>query len=316
ETGAGESAWEQYLAEKSQTLSLPWDDISLGISKRWLEKQQTNARLEKITPVCNEICTEPCGVCNKEIAVVSDSIHNTVNAMDGGMPTVPCASKESFIETILVAKWSKRGKAVYYPLHAVSFAFSRAFQMAGLEMAYTEGFNPQPKIELTPPLSLGIEGYGEVLKASILVKNSLPQSEIASIVESINSRLPQGLRIENLRLIPLMKDEKKRSLASHFHAAEWSFMFFEDQSWLEALKLLQQHEEDLISWQISDKSLRTLSIVEHAPAPDRKVFNVLKKLREHFSTSQISETSFKATRIACLSMDAASGSLIPLEEAL
>lgn len=313
---AGESAWELYLAEKNQALSLPWNDISLGISKRWLEKQQTNARLEKITSACNVLCTEPCGVCNKETVVVSDSIHNIVNSMDGVLRSVPYASEESFIETILVAKWSKTGKAVYYPLHAVSFAFSRAFQMSGLEMAYTEGFNPQPKIELTPPLPLGIEGYGEVLKAVILVKDSLSFVDILSIVESINSRLPQGLRIESLRLKPLMKDEKRRSLHSYFHAAEWSFMFFEDQSWKEAMKLLKQHAEDLISWKISDESLRTLSIVEHAPAPDRKVFNVLKKLREHFSTSQISETSFKATRIACLSLDAASGSLIPLEEAL
>ncbi|MDH7482994.1 MAG: TIGR03960 family B12-binding radical SAM protein [Spirochaetales bacterium] len=315
-TRAGESAWEQYLAEKNQTATLPWNDISLGISKKWIERQQKNAMLENITPICSENCTDPCGICNTSTRIVSNSILSIVYSINSAMESVSSDTENSFVQVFLIAKWSKTGKAVYYPLHAVSSSFSRAFQMAGLEMAYTEGFNPQPKIELTPPLSLGIEGYGEVLKAVILLKNSLLSDEISSILASINNRLPQGLRIESLCLKPLKKDEKKRSLASLFHAAEWTFEFFTNQSWEEALNLVKLHEKDLISWRISDESSRTISIVEHAPAPDRKIFNVLKRLREHFSTISISEASFKATRIACLSFDAASGSLLPLEEAL
>jgi len=62
-------------------------------------------------------------------------------------------------------------------MHDVAKAFYRAFQISGLSIAYTRGYNPMPRIELSPPLPLGVEGENEILIAWI----NISQDNISQI---------------------------------------------------------------------------------------------------------------------------------------
>lgn len=65
----------------------------------------------------------------------------------------------------------------------------RGVRRAGLPVAYSQGYNPHPRVEFCPPLSLGMEGLGEELEAR-LEREILP----AQAVSGLNRCWPPGIR--------------------------------------------------------------------------------------------------------------------------
>jgi len=75
--------------------------------------------------------------------------------------------------------------------------FERAIRRAGLPIAFSEGFNPHPKISFGSALAVGVTSDGEY------VDLEFSQPLIASEVqEALNENLPPGFRITRSRVIP------------------------------------------------------------------------------------------------------------------
>lgn len=68
--------------------------------------------------------------------------------------------------------------------------FHRAMKRAGFSLAYSQGFNPHPKMAFGQPLSLGYTSVGEYLEFELA--DSIKPSVI---VEELNRRLPCGVRV-------------------------------------------------------------------------------------------------------------------------
>ena len=68
--------------------------------------------------------------------------------------------------------------------------FNRALLRAGLPVAYSEGFNPHPKISFGPPRGVGQEGRREM--GDLQLKEPLPPAEVC---RRLNLGLPKNLRI-------------------------------------------------------------------------------------------------------------------------
>jgi len=212
----GEGAWQSFLAQREENSLLPWHEISLNVSQKWLKREKERAQKHILTSICNENCTDKCGVCNRKISVVSNNILNKDKINDKVSVSDRMSLAEDVSEQIkLIALWSKRDAAVLYPLHDVARAFSRAFHVCGFPIAFTHGFNPQPRIELSPPLGLGVKGRNEIL----LLWLDVPKSKLvefkenvsmhqSQIVSQLNENLPDGLRLECL-LISNYRDNKK-----------------------------------------------------------------------------------------------------------
>ena len=83
--------------------------------------------------------------------------------------------------------------------------FIRSLRRARIPMAYTQGFNPQPRLAFAAPLSVGIASIGEYLDLSLEVRET-----IAVITASLNEVLPAGIQIIEGQEI----SEKQRSLMS------------------------------------------------------------------------------------------------------
>lgn len=75
--------------------------------------------------------------------------------------------------------------------------FNRALLRAGLPAAYSEGFNPHPKISFGPPRGVGIEGLAEW--GDLQLKEELPPQEVMA---RLNDALPHGVRVISARLLP------------------------------------------------------------------------------------------------------------------
>jgi radical SAM-linked protein len=68
--------------------------------------------------------------------------------------------------------------------------WERTFRRAGLPLAYSEGFHPQPKINLASALPLGITSESELV--DIWIEYNI---EIPAILDQLSSSLPPGIKI-------------------------------------------------------------------------------------------------------------------------
>ena len=90
-----------------------------------------------------------------------------------------------------VRLWIKKeGRAKYISHLDMNRCFTRAVRRAGLNLWYTEGFNPHPYLNFLTPLSLGQESDGEPL--DIRIEDDMPDAEI---LRRMNDVLPEGISV-------------------------------------------------------------------------------------------------------------------------
>jgi radical SAM-linked protein len=87
-----------------------------------------------------------------------------------------------------------RGNEIKYISHLdIVRLWQRAFIRAGIQIAYSTGFSPHPKISLAAPLPLGVTGEAELMDI-VIVKGVAPQF----FVSAMNQALPAGMTVEKV----------------------------------------------------------------------------------------------------------------------
>ena len=88
-------------------------------------------------------------------------------------------------------KFIKVGDMIYISHLDVQRLLQRAFRRANVELAFSQGFNPHPKMSYGNALALGVESYGEYV--DIEIKDDIGSQELMDI---INKQLPDGMQFE------------------------------------------------------------------------------------------------------------------------
>lgn len=138
--------------------------------------------------------------------------------------------------------------------------FNRALMRAALPVAYSEGFNPHPKISFGPPRGVGIEGWREY--GDITLKEDVPPEEFC---RRLNDALPKDLRILDARELEL----PARALMAVINLTAYQAAFHQDEL---LLKLLQ---DEVNRFQQADK----VEIVRHHPKKGDKVVDLKAGIR-------------------------------------
>ena len=113
-----------------------------------------------------------------------------------------------------------RGEEIKYISHLdLMRLWQRALNRAGVALAYSEGFNPHPRMSLAVPLALGITSEAELMDI-VLEKWSSPHA----FTEAVSRQLPHGIKISQVYNIPLTMP----SLPSLVHFAEYSVVLTTD----------------------------------------------------------------------------------------
>lgn len=91
-------------------------------------------------------------------------------------------------------------------LSAVLF---RAARRAGIQIAFTRGFNPKPKLIFGPPLQLGVESIAEYVDFFLL-------NEVAphDLLERMNTALPKGITLTHADSIELKASALQEAICS------------------------------------------------------------------------------------------------------
>lgn len=112
-------------------------------------------------------------------------------------------------------KFVKTGDMIYISHLDVQRLLQRAFRRADIELSFSQGFNPHPKMSYGNALALGVESYGEYV--DIEIEDNISSSEL---LERINKQLPSGM--EFIKCIELVGGEK--SLAANIELGKYEFV--------------------------------------------------------------------------------------------
>lgn len=109
-------------------------------------------------------------------------------------------------------KFSKQGYICYTSHLDLLRLFKRAFKKAGIRLAYSQGFNPHPKMGFAQPLSLGYSSICEYLEFE--TTESYDTNILRSLLED---QMPEGIVLHTCEKM----DGQKKSLAARTVEAEY-----------------------------------------------------------------------------------------------
>ncbi|HEY6010589.1 MAG TPA: TIGR03936 family radical SAM-associated protein, partial [Nitrospirota bacterium] len=188
---------------------LPWDRIRVGVTREFLKREYQRAAASETTENCRVECSA-CGIgCTDGGTIKLGRTAPGPPAAEGKPPVsaAPVRSPGYPEMTIRIRmKFSKLGRVRFLSHLDFMTLFHRAIARAGVPIAFSQGFNPHPKIAFGPALSVGMESETEFLDMETDPLLDLPQT-----IRELNNSLPEGVRILEARIIP----KKAPSLSGH-----------------------------------------------------------------------------------------------------
>ncbi len=190
------------LAEKEYPLDerLPWDFLNIGIEKSWLIDEYKDALKNQTNESCESGCVN-CGVCKnlKTKKVLDKPYKIQINKNEEIQKT----EKNNESEPICLSaskyriKLTKIGVLRYFSHLDWQNTFLKALARSGLNVSFTQGFNPTMKLSLGVALPLFIESKCELV--DIEIYDNLKPEDVQLKLEKV---LPEGCKILKIEKLP------------------------------------------------------------------------------------------------------------------
>ena len=90
-------------------------------------------------------------------------------------------------------RFEKTGRAIYISHLDLMATMQRAFSRAGLELKYSEGFNPHPLISILLPLSVGTASICELM--DFRLRGEADEELLRFLPARLTAVLPEGIRV-------------------------------------------------------------------------------------------------------------------------
>lgn len=189
ETGISFDGYSQ-LSLDTDT-ELPWDFINVGVNKEWLKNEYTNALQSLNSTPCDEQCTT-CGVCS------------TLGVRKEIKSSEPVSIDEPSKDTKTLLQTPERFRLTLHKSESLRFishldwqrVLYKAFRKTGIKLAFTQGFNPSPKISISLALPIFLESRCEFAEIEVMEKISA-----AELCDRLNALLPEGSAITSAKQI-------------------------------------------------------------------------------------------------------------------
>jgi radical SAM-linked protein len=203
--------YEAYTRDRCCDLndSLPWDCVDVGLTKAWLQEEYRKATQASSTTPCFEECSV-CGVCGSYSTwpkFIETPAYKTVKAMQpdplATPGVIPVKSRHPVVKVRL--KLEKKGDLKFISHLDWLRSIHRAVSRSKIPVAYSQGFNPKPKISFSPALPLFMESTSEFVDIELL-------ENISNLKEILNVYLPENGRIVNEMILPLSAPSIDKSI--------------------------------------------------------------------------------------------------------
>ncbi len=184
----------EFFAHRRRALDevLPWDRIDTGVTKAYLRAQLRAAHHPaEVADCATEACTS-CGVCDHE--QVKNRIHLPADYRRA--PPRPPRPPPSPVRTRIRVRYARLVRLAALSHLETMHALLRAFRRAGLEMAYSQGYHPKPKVSFGPALPVGVESRCELIDVELV-----GPADPAAIEARLSPQLPEGLPLVAVELL-------------------------------------------------------------------------------------------------------------------
>ncbi|MDD3149457.1 MAG: TIGR03960 family B12-binding radical SAM protein [Candidatus Gastranaerophilales bacterium] len=183
--------------------NLPWDIINVGVEKNWLKNEYNISTLNKTTVPCDETCAK-CGVC-KNLKTKPDIKSKPL--VISKKPEKILDLKNMDVTYKYRLKLLKKDELKFISHLDFQSLFYKAARKAQLKFAYSQGFNPSPKISLGIALPLFVESVCEYIDLELTENMNTDL-----LKEKLNDNLPQNAQILKVVKIDSSTKSVDRSL--------------------------------------------------------------------------------------------------------
>ena len=186
---------EIYLRGRDRDELFPWEHLRCGVEKSYMFKEWERAKEGKITPDCRSKCSN-CGVCDSKD--IGPKIFKDIGVIE--LSPFKAKDKRSSTKRFMLV-YSKKGPSIFLSHLEFQNMMIRALRRAGINMEYSKGFHPMPKVSFLSALPVGIGSLHETM----IIEIRDPDMEKESLKERINKALFEGVRILHIEELPSSK---------------------------------------------------------------------------------------------------------------
>ena len=198
----------EYLhRRRSPDENLPWGHILSGITTEYLKKEYQNACKAVTTSDCRDKCLK-CGVCDFE--TVKPQINMEWAIPERADLKVKAVDSDKTKRKFRLC-FSKTGPARYLSHLELLKLLIRALRRTGLDIVFSEGYHPMPKLSFACALPVGTESICETVDIELYGPVS------ADILkEKLNMELPDGIKLSDVQ--DITGNAKSAEIKeSHYH---------------------------------------------------------------------------------------------------
>jgi len=171
-----------YLCERDPGTPLPWDAVDAGIGRDFLLAEREKARAGETTPDCRKDACSACGACPPGLANITYPAAPDAPEPRGG--ELHAETPRAAARFLVRIRYAKEGPARYLSGLELQSLWARALRRAGFTPAYSQGFNPAPRLSFSPALPVGTESLAEFVE----IEFARP-----TVVHDLMARLPRCL---------------------------------------------------------------------------------------------------------------------------
>jgi len=175
---------------------LPWDAVDNRVSRRYLAEEYERSRSGETTADCRRSGCNACGIpadsCDTGGLLELDAeLERLVN--------YPPATRQptSQLRSTVRFEFTKTWPASLLGHLELKKVLAQSIRRAGYRLRLSSGYNPQPKLVVAMPLSLGVESRAEVADVELA-----SWFDSATFNERLNQALPPGMEVKRSLELP------------------------------------------------------------------------------------------------------------------
>jgi len=119
--------------------------------------------------------------------------------------------------------YTKKKEAKYIAHLDLARMFDRALRRAQLQVAFSEGFNPHPKIAFGPPLPVGVESEREFVDIELKEPVEFNRGFLTQVVTKLQKQMPPGIDLIDAAVRPQRDDALMAVINRAHYKAEVPF---------------------------------------------------------------------------------------------
>jgi len=201
---------EYYLRERSTSEALPWDSIDCGVSREFLIQEKNRSLDSSATEDCRYASCQDCGVCDSTAAKNIFSETSQLADADKSIAAMPVTANAgtNLLSKVYRLIFTKLDRARFFSHLELSMALIRSLRRSHIELCYSEGYHPHPKISFATATSVGMESKHEYMDITAREYSG----DLNALITEINSALPHGIEVSDMRMLSYTAKDLAKSL--------------------------------------------------------------------------------------------------------